>query len=154
MKIGAFIVWENTFSTDKLTPFIDYFVDQWMENTNMPIKSISPPPSVSSYLARFGSRGISLNSLTLFPLFVFLLCLESFYYPPPTNAPCPGLTTIHKDLACAYLKGHLTGRAKEWYEVIGYALVQGDGNDFVQLKQALKDSLPVVRNKAELEARF
>ncbi|GFU14481.1 uncharacterized protein TNCV_3251171 [Trichonephila clavipes] len=32
------IVWENVFSIDKLTPFIDYFVEQGMDNTNMPIK--------------------------------------------------------------------------------------------------------------------
>ncbi|GFX93723.1 uncharacterized protein TNCV_1589001 [Trichonephila clavipes] len=32
------IVWGNAFSIDKLTPFIDYFVEQWMVNTNMPIK--------------------------------------------------------------------------------------------------------------------
>ncbi|GFW61777.1 uncharacterized protein TNCV_1471001 [Trichonephila clavipes] len=32
------IVCENAFSIDKLTPFIDYFVEQWMDNTNMPIK--------------------------------------------------------------------------------------------------------------------
>ncbi|GFX02398.1 uncharacterized protein TNCV_2285651 [Trichonephila clavipes] len=51
------------------------------------------------------------------------------------------------------MKGHLTGRAKDWYEVIGYALVQGDETDIDQLKQALKESFPVVRNKAELEAR-
>ncbi|GFW04664.1 uncharacterized protein TNCV_3897161 [Trichonephila clavipes] len=32
------IVWENAFSIDKLTPFIDYFVEQRRDNTNMPIK--------------------------------------------------------------------------------------------------------------------
>ncbi|GFX55172.1 uncharacterized protein TNCV_1156331 [Trichonephila clavipes] len=33
------IVWENAFSIDKLTPFIDYFVEHWMDNTNMPVKT-------------------------------------------------------------------------------------------------------------------
>ncbi|GFU15369.1 hypothetical protein TNCV_1045721 [Trichonephila clavipes] len=46
---------------------------------------------------------------------------------------------IPTNLACAYLKGHLTGRAKDWYEVLGYALVQGEKTDFDQLKQALND---------------
>ncbi|GFX92420.1 uncharacterized protein TNCV_1706961 [Trichonephila clavipes] len=32
------IVWEKSFSIDKITPFIDYFVEQWMSNTNMPVK--------------------------------------------------------------------------------------------------------------------
>ncbi|XP_035230237.1 uncharacterized protein LOC118202191 [Stegodyphus dumicola] len=32
------IVWEKAFSIDKLTTFIDYFVEQWMDNPNMPIK--------------------------------------------------------------------------------------------------------------------
>ncbi|GFS60702.1 uncharacterized protein TNCV_4259451, partial [Trichonephila clavipes] len=34
------IVWENAFSIDKLTPFIDYFIEQWMDNTNMSIKEV------------------------------------------------------------------------------------------------------------------
>ncbi|GFU41152.1 uncharacterized protein TNCV_3899651 [Trichonephila clavipes] len=32
------MVWENAFSIDKLTSFNDSFVEQWMDNTNMPIK--------------------------------------------------------------------------------------------------------------------
>ncbi|GFU42293.1 uncharacterized protein TNCV_4554581 [Trichonephila clavipes] len=32
------IIWEKSFSFDKLTTFIDYFVEQWMDNPNMPIK--------------------------------------------------------------------------------------------------------------------
>ncbi|PRD20531.1 UNVERIFIED_CONTAM: hypothetical protein NCL1_54335 [Trichonephila clavipes] len=32
------IMWEKAFSIDKLTTFIDYFVEQWMDNPNMPIK--------------------------------------------------------------------------------------------------------------------
>ncbi|GFY11259.1 uncharacterized protein TNCV_4472451 [Trichonephila clavipes] len=31
------IIWENSFSIDTLTTFIDYFVKQWMDNPNMPI---------------------------------------------------------------------------------------------------------------------
>ncbi|GFU55556.1 uncharacterized protein TNCV_4339511 [Trichonephila clavipes] len=61
---------------------------------------------------------------------------------------------IPASLACAYLKGHLRGRTKFLYEVLGYALVQGEETDFEQLRQALMESFPIVRNKAELEARF
>ncbi|PRD23866.1 UNVERIFIED_CONTAM: hypothetical protein NCL1_45251 [Trichonephila clavipes] len=32
------IIWKKSFSIDKLTTFIDYFVEQWMDNPNMPIK--------------------------------------------------------------------------------------------------------------------
>ncbi|GFW71027.1 uncharacterized protein TNCV_191181 [Trichonephila clavipes] len=32
------IICEKPFSIDKLTTFIDYIVDQWMDNPNMPIK--------------------------------------------------------------------------------------------------------------------
>ncbi|GFW99621.1 hypothetical protein TNCV_3418541 [Trichonephila clavipes] len=46
---------------------------------------------------------------------------------------------------CAYLKVNLRERAKDWYEVLGYAHVQGEETDFEQLKHALKESFPIVR---------
>ncbi|GFW91430.1 uncharacterized protein TNCV_3375961 [Trichonephila clavipes] len=61
---------------------------------------------------------------------------------------------IPANLTYAYLKGRLAGRARDWYEVLGYALVQSEKTDFDELKQALKESFPTVRNKAELAARF
>ncbi|GFT58347.1 uncharacterized protein TNCV_2118561 [Trichonephila clavipes] len=51
---------------------------------------------------------------------------------------------ILSDLVCVYLKGHLLGRAREWYEIFGSALVQNTATDFVQLKAALTKTLPVV----------
>ncbi|GFU60992.1 uncharacterized protein NPIL_498991 [Nephila pilipes] len=57
-------------------------------------------------------------------------------------------------LACAYLKGHLIGRAKDWFEVIGSLYATGPATDFAQLKQALTYSFPVVRNRSEVEAEF
>ncbi|GFS99504.1 uncharacterized protein TNCV_4534701 [Trichonephila clavipes] len=74
----------------------------------------------------------------------FLDCIENnlMFYEIPTN------------LAFAYLKGHLRGRAKDRHGLLGYALVQGEETDFEPLKQALKESFPIVRNKAELQARF
>ncbi|GFW97266.1 retrovirus-related Pol polyprotein from transposon 297 [Trichonephila clavipes] len=45
---------------------------------------------------------------------------------------------IPANLACAYLKRHFTGHARDWYEVLGYALVQGWETDSDQLKQRRK----------------
>ncbi|GFS78992.1 uncharacterized protein TNCV_4342221 [Trichonephila clavipes] len=61
---------------------------------------------------------------------------------------------IPTQLACAYLKGHLTGRALDWFEVLGYRVVEDKETDYVQLKQALSEQFPVVRNRSELETRF
>ncbi|GFS69855.1 uncharacterized protein NPIL_641871, partial [Nephila pilipes] len=54
---------------------------------------------------------------------------------------------IPPNLACAYLKGHLIGKARDWFEVIGSSYVTGTATDFAQLKQALTDSFPVVKNR-------
>ncbi|GFX90491.1 uncharacterized protein TNCV_4334951 [Trichonephila clavipes] len=61
---------------------------------------------------------------------------------------------IPTQLACAYLKGHLTGRALDWFEVLGYRVVEDKMTDYAHLKQALSEQLPVVRNRSELETRF
>ncbi|GFX95295.1 uncharacterized protein TNCV_848851 [Trichonephila clavipes] len=58
---------------------------------------------------------------------------------------------ILTQLACAYLKGHLTGQALDWFEVLGYRVVEDKAMDYAHLKQAL---FPVVRNRSELETRF
>ncbi|GFX79194.1 uncharacterized protein TNCV_4747781 [Trichonephila clavipes] len=52
------------------------------------------------------------------------------------------LLEIPSDLSCAYLKGHLLGRAQDWYQIFGSALVQYTATDFAQLKAALVKSLP------------
>ncbi|GFS82305.1 uncharacterized protein TNCV_3340311 [Trichonephila clavipes] len=41
------------------------------------------------------------------------------------------LLEIPSDLSCAYLKGHLLGRALDWYQIFGSALVQNTTTDFV-----------------------
>ncbi|GFX84784.1 retrovirus-related Pol polyprotein from transposon 297 [Trichonephila clavipes] len=61
---------------------------------------------------------------------------------------------IPTQLACAYLKGHLTGRAQDWFEVLGYRFVEDKAMDYAHLKQALSEQFPVVRNRSELETRF
>ncbi|GFT05096.1 uncharacterized protein NPIL_212291 [Nephila pilipes] len=61
---------------------------------------------------------------------------------------------IPTNLACAYLKGHLIGTVKDWFEVIGSSYVTGTATDFAQLKQALTKRFPVVRNRSELETEF
>ncbi|GFX47689.1 uncharacterized protein TNCV_699431 [Trichonephila clavipes] len=61
---------------------------------------------------------------------------------------------IPTQLACAYLKGHLTGRALDWFEVLGYRVVEDKATDYAHLKQALSEQFPEVRNRSELETRF
>ncbi|GFX11063.1 uncharacterized protein TNCV_2246391 [Trichonephila clavipes] len=61
---------------------------------------------------------------------------------------------IPTQLACAYLKGHVTGRALDWFEVLGYRVVEDKATDYAHLKQALSEQFPVVRNRSELEIRF
>ncbi|GFY00885.1 uncharacterized protein TNCV_4529041 [Trichonephila clavipes] len=61
---------------------------------------------------------------------------------------------IPKKLACACLKGHLTRRVLDWFEVLGYRVVKDKATDYVHLKQALSEKFPVVRNRSELETRF
>ncbi|GFV34639.1 uncharacterized protein TNCV_1449431 [Trichonephila clavipes] len=61
---------------------------------------------------------------------------------------------IPTQLACAYLKGHLTGRALDWFEVLGYRVVEGKATDYAHLKQVFTEQFPVVRNRSELETRF
>ncbi|GFX28275.1 uncharacterized protein TNCV_1125291 [Trichonephila clavipes] len=63
------------------------------------------------------------------------------------------LTTLN-DLSCAYLKGHLLGRALDWYQIFGSTLVQITATDFTQLKAALSKAFPAIQNKKELETRF
>ncbi|GFW16162.1 uncharacterized protein TNCV_4263271 [Trichonephila clavipes] len=48
---------------------------------------------------------------------------------------------IPTQLACAYLKGHLTGRALDWFEVLGYRIVEAKATDYAHLKQALSKQL-------------
>ncbi|GFT65145.1 retrovirus-related Pol polyprotein from transposon 297 [Trichonephila clavipes] len=59
---------------------------------------------------------------------------------------------IPTQLACAYLKGHLTGWALDWFEVLGYRVVEDKVTDCAKLKQT--EQFHVVRNMSELETRF
>ncbi|GFV34715.1 uncharacterized protein TNCV_1450191 [Trichonephila clavipes] len=61
---------------------------------------------------------------------------------------------IPTQLACAYLKDHLAGQALDWFEVLGYRVVEDKVTDYAHLKQALTEQFPVVRNRSELETRF
>ncbi|GFV06443.1 uncharacterized protein TNCV_2947661 [Trichonephila clavipes] len=51
---------------------------------------------------------------------------------------------IPTPLACAYLKGYLTGRALDWFEVLGYRVVEDKATDYAHLKQALTEQFPVI----------
>ncbi|GFU40064.1 uncharacterized protein TNCV_3348221 [Trichonephila clavipes] len=46
---------------------------------------------------------------------------------------------IPKQLACAYLKGHLKGRALDWFDVLGYKVVEEKATDYVQLIHTLTE---------------
>ncbi|GFW09854.1 uncharacterized protein TNCV_4251831 [Trichonephila clavipes] len=61
---------------------------------------------------------------------------------------------IPTQLACAYLKGHLTGRALDWIDVLGYRVVEEKATDYAHLKQALTEQFPMVRNRSELQTCF
>ncbi|GFV98806.1 uncharacterized protein TNCV_2913231 [Trichonephila clavipes] len=58
---------------------------------------------------------------------------------------------IPRELACSYLKGHLLGRAWDWFEIFGLALVQNTATDFVELKVTSAKNLPVISNRNNLE---
>ncbi|GFW76837.1 uncharacterized protein TNCV_59351 [Trichonephila clavipes] len=61
---------------------------------------------------------------------------------------------IPAQLACAYLKGHLKGRALDWFDVLSYRVIEDKTTNYAHLKQALSEQFPVVRNRSELETRF
>ncbi|GFS50425.1 uncharacterized protein TNCV_2022401 [Trichonephila clavipes] len=52
------------------------------------------------------------------------------------------------------LKGHLTGWALDWFDVFGYKVVEEKATDYAQLKHALTEQFPEVRNRSEVETRF
>ncbi|GFY10039.1 uncharacterized protein TNCV_3699971 [Trichonephila clavipes] len=45
-------------------------------------------------------------------------------------------------------------RALDWFEVLGYRIVEDKAMDYAHLKQAFSEQFPVVRNRSELETRF
>ncbi|GFV98989.1 uncharacterized protein TNCV_3390521 [Trichonephila clavipes] len=64
------------------------------------------------------------------------------------------LLEIPSDLSWAFLKGHLLGRAQDWYQIFESALVQNTATDFAQLKAALSKAFPAIQNRKDLETRF
>ncbi|GFW88619.1 uncharacterized protein TNCV_828881 [Trichonephila clavipes] len=64
------------------------------------------------------------------------------------------LLEITRDLSGAYLKRHLLGRAQDWYQTFGSALVQNTATDFAQLKAALSKAFPAIENRRYLGTRF
>ncbi|GFW99261.1 uncharacterized protein TNCV_3980861 [Trichonephila clavipes] len=64
------------------------------------------------------------------------------------------IKVLPSDLSCAYLKGHLLGRALDWYQIFESALVQNTTTDFAQLKAALSKAFPAMQNRKDLETRF
>ncbi|GFX16201.1 uncharacterized protein TNCV_4704551 [Trichonephila clavipes] len=50
--------------------------------------------------------------------------------------------------------GVQASRALDWFEVLGYRVVEDKAIDYAHLKQALAEQFPVVRNGSELETRY
>ncbi|GFX43077.1 uncharacterized protein TNCV_2711211 [Trichonephila clavipes] len=46
------------------------------------------------------------------------------------------------------------GRALDWFEVLGYRVVEDKAMDYTHLKQTLSEQFPVDRNRSELDTRF
>ncbi|GFT15544.1 uncharacterized protein TNCV_3265411 [Trichonephila clavipes] len=61
---------------------------------------------------------------------------------------------IPAQIACAYLKGHLKEWTLDWFEVLGYRVIEDKVTDYAHLKKALSEQFPVFRNMSELETRF
>ncbi|GFT81133.1 uncharacterized protein TNCV_4282381 [Trichonephila clavipes] len=57
---------------------------------------------------------------------------------------------IPAQLACAYLKGHLKGRALDWFEVLGYRVIEDKATDYARLKRHCRNN----SSWSELETRF
>ncbi|GFS53976.1 uncharacterized protein TNCV_3761911 [Trichonephila clavipes] len=49
---------------------------------------------------------------------------------------------IPAQLACAYLKGHLKGRALDWFEVLGYRVIEDKATDYAHLKKGIVGTIP------------
>ncbi|GFT62641.1 uncharacterized protein TNCV_3095891 [Trichonephila clavipes] len=64
------------------------------------------------------------------------------------------LLEIPSDLSCDCLKSHLLGRALDWYQIFGSAIVQITATNFAQLKAALSKAFPAIQNRKDLETRF
>ncbi|GFW70165.1 uncharacterized protein TNCV_4467241 [Trichonephila clavipes] len=79
---------------------------------------------------------------------------------PQINLGVQGSLTYYEiptQLACTYLKGHLTGWPFKYGPldvVLGYRVVEDKATDYAHLKQALSEQFPVVRNRSELETRL
>ncbi|GFS66602.1 hypothetical protein NPIL_443751 [Nephila pilipes] len=56
---------------------------------------------------------------------------------------------IPAELHYAYLRNHLRGRARDWYDVIRADFKRGEAIDFENIQAALKDAFPVVQLEAE-----
>ncbi|GFU88274.1 uncharacterized protein TNCV_846671 [Trichonephila clavipes] len=80
-------------------------------------------------------------------------CLYSTKEPYEVHIPEEIMSTT-RQLACVYLKGHLPGWALDWFDVLGYKVVEDKATDYAHLKEALTEQFPVVRNRSELETRF
>ncbi|GFW27413.1 uncharacterized protein TNCV_591051 [Trichonephila clavipes] len=76
-------------------------------------------------------------------------------YPPTNkNTLIRALTEEWDKLPQQLLDNVVQRRALDWFEVLGYRVVEDKATDYAHLKQAFSGQFPVVRNRSELETRF
>ncbi|GFV34947.1 transposable element Tcb2 transposase, partial [Trichonephila clavipes] len=76
-------------------------------------------------------------------------------YPPTNkNTLIRALTEEWDKLPQQLLDNVVQRRALDWFEVLGYRIVEDKATDNAHLKQALTEQFPVVRNRSEIETRF
>ncbi|GFU87754.1 uncharacterized protein TNCV_4393801 [Trichonephila clavipes] len=64
------------------------------------------------------------------------------------------LEKMDNNLTYYEMPTQFTGRSLDWFQVLGYRVVEDKPSDYAHLKQALSEQFSVVRNRSELETRF
>ncbi|GFS78917.1 uncharacterized protein TNCV_4341781 [Trichonephila clavipes] len=70
------------------------------------------------------------------------------------EAPVAWVPRIIDTPVATHLSCRLVGRALDWFEIVGYRVVEDKATDYAHLKQALSEQFPVVRNRSEHEKRL
>ncbi|GFT69006.1 uncharacterized protein TNCV_3033261 [Trichonephila clavipes] len=141
------LFFEFDISTGNLNHYLvtltDYDLDMALDQqSNMELEPQSPPLYLIHRNYSLPLQRAHLNEVENVTDFLENIDNNLTYYEIPTQ------------LACAYLKGHLTGKALDWFDVLGYKVVNENATDFTHLKQALTEQFPVVRNGSKLVTRF
>ncbi|GFX79267.1 uncharacterized protein TNCV_695791 [Trichonephila clavipes] len=98
-------------------------------------------------LMKIGDNG----NLVLGPFDESTPCLMIVLMNCQTKLKINHLTAVK---SVAILESYLQGRALNWYQIFGSALMQNTATDFALLKAALSKAFPAIQNMKDLEARF